>query len=80
MERYIINRHIRQHLKIKGCELAKRVEVSKQTISNYERGVGGSRHLERVIELELDLAIEKCDDELVKEFCEYLKLKRSGGV
>lgn len=78
MKRYIVNQHIRKHLKISGTELAKRVEVTKQTISNYECGKSVCRPTERVIEFELDLAIEQCEDELVKELCEYLKLKREG--
>lgn len=76
MERYIVNQHIRKHLKISGWELAERVEVTKQTISNYETGKCCFRPLERVIEIELDIAIELCDDELIKEFCQYLRTKR----
>lgn len=78
MERHTINQHIRKHLKISGTEMAERVEVTKQTISNYELGRCSSRPLERVIEIELDMAIDKCEDELIKELCEYLKLKRDG--
>lgn len=78
MERYTINQHIRKHLKISGTEMAKRVEVTKQTISNYELGRCSSRPLERVIEMELEEAINKCEDELIKELCNYLKLKRDG--
>lgn len=80
MERYTINKHIRKQLQITGSELAKRVEVSKQTISNYECGKHCNRPTERIIELELDLAIEQCENELIKEVCEYLKLKREGEV
>lgn len=80
MERYIINQHIRQHLKMSGRVLAERVEVTKQTISHYETGKNRYRPLERVIEWELDRAIEECEDVLVKELCEYLKLKRDGVV
>jgi transcriptional regulator with XRE-family HTH domain len=80
MKRCTINQHIRKHLNISGRELAERVEVTKQTISNYETGKCCFRPLERVIEIELDLAIEQCEDILIKELCEYLKLKREEEV
>ena len=41
-----------------GRELSERVEVTKQTISNYECGKNIYRPLERVIEWELDLVID----------------------
>lgn len=76
MKRNIINRQIRKRLKMSGEELAKRVEVTKQTISHYETGKTWSRILERVIEWELDLAIEQCEDRLIKWDCINLKLRR----
>lgn len=68
MQRREINRKIR--------ELSERVEVSKQTISNYEIGKATSRPLERVIEWELDLAINNCTDLVIKDLCERLKAIR----
>lgn len=76
MERYKINQSIRKLLGLSGADLAKVVEVTKQTISNYERGFCYSRPLERVIEIELDIAIEKCEDDTIKKICEKLKLER----
>lgn len=76
MERYEINKAIRQLLGMTGVELAKRVEVTKQTISHYECGANVLRPVERVIEIELDLAIESCKDEKIKTICEQLKHDR----
>lgn len=73
MQRREINRKIRELLGISGRELSERVEVSKQTISNYELGKGMTRPLERVIEWELDLAIDNCTDPVIKDLCEQLK-------
>ena len=78
MERYMINRKIRENLGLSGRQLAERVEVTKQTISNYEIGRCLNRLTERVIEIELDLAIEHCEDATVKQICEILKSKRLG--
>ena len=78
MERREYNRLIRESLKMSGRELAERVEVSKQAISLYELGKTRHRLMERVIELELDLAIERCEDVSIKEICEGLKLRRNG--
>lgn len=77
MKRYIVNQRIRKWLNISGRELAERVGVTKQTISLYELGKSYHKPTERVIEWELDAAIEQCDDPLTKEFCEHLKLKRT---
>ncbi len=76
MQRREINRKIRELLGISGRELSERVEVTKQTISNYETGRAMSRPLERVIEWELDLAIDNCTDLIIKNLCEQLKVKR----
>ena len=76
MQRREINRKIREILGISGRELAERVEVTKQTISNYEIGKTTSRPLERVIEWELDLAIDNCTDLVIKDLCEQLKALR----
>lgn len=76
MTRYEVNRTIRILLDLSGRELAERVEVTKQTISNYERGRCHSRPTERVIEIELDLAIENCTDDVAKSMCHTLKLMR----
>ena len=77
MQRREINRKIRELLGISGRELSERVEVTKQTISNYENGnKATSRPLERVIELELDLAIDNCTDPVIKDLCEQLKALR----
>lgn len=77
MTRAEVNRAIRGLLHLSGRELAERVEVTKQTISNYERGkCATNRLLERVIEIELDLAIDKCKNPTVKALCETLKLER----
>ena len=76
MQRRKINRKIRELLGISGRELAERVEVTKQTISNYETGKAMTRPLERVIEWELDLAIDNCTDLVIKDLCERLKALR----
>ena len=76
MQRREINRKIRELLGISGRELSERVEVTKQTISNYEIGKSMTRPLERVIEWELDLAIDNCTDLVVKDLCEKLKALR----
>ena len=76
MQRREINRKIRELLGISGRELSERVEVTKQTISNYEIGKTTTRPLERVIEWELDLAIDNCTDLVVKDLCEQLKALR----
>lgn len=76
MQRREINRKIRELLGISGRELSERVEVTKQTISNYETGKAMSRPLERVIEWELDLAIDNCTDHVIKDLCEQLKALR----
>ena len=73
MQRREINRKIRELLGISGRELSERVEVTKQTISNYETGKAMTRPLERVIEWELDLAIDNCTDLVTKDLCERLK-------
>ena len=77
MERYKINRIIRNLLDLSGRQLAERVEVTKTTISNYEQGMSVSRPVERVIEIELDQAIEECTDEMIKDVCYKLKHERS---
>ena len=76
MQRREINRKIRELLGISGRELSERVEVTKQTISNYEIGKTTARPLERVIEWELDLAIDNCTDLVIKDLCEQLKALR----
>lgn len=76
MQRREINRKIRELLGISGRELSERVEVTKQTISNYENGRSMTRPLERVIEWELDLAIDNCTDLVIKDLCEQLKAIR----
>lgn len=76
MQRREINRKIRELLGMSGRELSERVEVSRQTISNYEIGKVTYRPLERVIEWELDLAINNCTDLVVKDLCERLKAIR----
>ena len=76
MQRREINRKIRELLGISGRELSERVEVTKQTISNYEIGKAMTRPLERVIEWELDLAIDNCTDLVIKDLSERLKALR----
>lgn len=77
MTRYEINRIIRKQLNIKGTELAILVGVTKQTISNYENGkCKNNIPLERVIELELDMAIEKNTNDEIKYICELLQTQR----
>lgn len=77
MKRCEINKRIRQVLGLTIQELADRVETSKQTIGNYENNKNYNRVLERVIELELDLAIGKNDNESIKKCCEILREERS---
>lgn len=80
MTRYEINQHIRKLLKLSTTELAERVEVTRQTINNYERGVCLNKPTERVIEIELDLEIERCTNEKIKNICQELKLERLRGL
>ena len=77
MQRRKINRKIRESLGISGRELSERVEVTQATISNYETGKAMTRPLERVIEWELDLAIDNCTDLVIKDLCEQLKALRA---
>ena len=76
MKRYKINKGIRQFLGLSTRDLAKLVEVSAQTICNYENGKSVIRPVERVIEMELDLATEICRDVDAKEICKKLQLAR----
>lgn len=78
MKRYLINKSIRTLLGLSGRQLAERVEVTKQTISHYEAGRPVNRPTERVIEIELDLAIEQCVNVELKKICEQLKTQRTG--
>lgn len=55
MERYEINRKIRELLGLSGRELAERVGVTKQAIGHYESGYAVNKPTLRVIEWELDL-------------------------
>lgn len=73
MKRREVNRKIRELLGMSGRELSERVEVTKQTISNYECGKVEYRPLERVIEWELDSAIDNCIDLDLKNICKQLK-------
>lgn len=76
MERYLFNRAIRHALKMTTKDLGDLVEVTKQTISNYENGRRTGRPIERVIEIELDLAIQRCADDTIRQICERLKHQR----
>lgn len=78
MKRCEINRGIRKLLNLSCQDLANRVETTRQTISNYELGKTNIRYLERVIEMELDLAIEECNDDSIKKCCKILKDDRVG--
>ena len=80
MKRFKINKGIRQFLGLTTRDLAKLVEVSAQTICNYENGKSVIRPVERVIEIELDLAIEMCRDVDIKEICKKLQLKREKAI
>lgn len=73
MKRREVNRKIRELLGMSGRELSERVEVTRQTISNYECGKVKYRPLERVIEWELDSAIDNCTDLKLKNICKQLK-------
>lgn len=73
MKRREANRKIRELLGMGGRELSERVEVTKQTISNYEWSKVEYRPLERVIEWELDSAIDNCTDLKLKNLCNQLK-------
>lgn len=77
-ERRIANRKIREILGLSGKDLSDRVECTRQTISNYECGKTSCRYLERVIEIELDLAINQCTDKEIVELCRTLQQKSLG--
>ena len=75
-ERHVCNKIIRLLLGASCAQLAQKVEVSKQTICNYESGKPVLRPVERVIEIELDLLIEDCDRDDVKDLCRQLQSNR----
>lgn len=76
MERYEANQRIRLLLGITGSELAKRVGVTKQTISNYERGHPVRKPTQRIIELELDDIVKELKNDSVKKVCLLLQSYR----
>lgn len=77
VDRKWYNRSIREALNLSPIELARRVEVSRQTVYNYEKGKGKIlRPIERVIEWELDKSIEECTDHRTKVRCESLRYRR----
>lgn len=76
MNRCETNKRIRMLLNITIMELAKRVGVSRTTIIKYETGLCKKPIVERVVELELDMAIEKCTEKGVKTACEILRSAR----
>lgn len=81
LDRKFYNRSIRERLGLSVLELAQRVEVTRQTIHNYEIGrYGVFRPLERVIELELDKAITECGDSDKIDICIDLRERRDGRV
>lgn len=81
LDRKFYNRSIRERLGLSVLELAQRVEVTRQTIHNYEIGrYGVFRPLERVIELELDKAITECGDSDKIDICRDLRERRDGRV
>ena len=77
MERHVMNQRIRLYLHISEREIARRAGLCAQTVSNYECGHRVRETTEQLIENEIAMAIIKCDDELLKEFCEYLIAKRN---
>jgi DNA-binding XRE family transcriptional regulator len=80
MKRYEIHRTIRNIVQLSGIELAERVEVTKQTISNYENGRCYSKPTQRVIEIELDLEVDKMIDSELKHQCHILQNMRKGAL
>ncbi len=82
LDRKFYNKNIREILKLTRTELAHRVEVTRQTIYNYEmvERKAVNRPLERVIEWELDKAIEECSNMRTRTLCDSLKHRRDANT
>lgn len=77
MERYVINKKIREMLGLSGQELGERVGVTKAAIHHYEGGGGVNKPTLRVIEWELDAAVDELDDGIIKDICHILQKGRA---
>ena len=76
MQKWIINKLIMKALGISTKELANQMGVTRATVSSYVNGKPTSKLLQRCVDLELDLYINECTNQKIKDFCEELKTKR----
>ncbi len=76
MQKWIINKLIMKALGISTKELANQMGVTRATVSSYVNGKPTSKLLQRCVDLEMDLYINKCTNQKIKDFCEELKTKR----
>lgn len=76
MKRNEVNKTMRELLGLTQQQLGERVGVSRQLIAMYEQGRTERRTTVRVIELELDIAIDNCTEGSIKEECKKLKTLR----
>ena len=63
-------------LGISTKKLANQMGVTRATVSSYVNGKPTSKLLQRCVDLELDLYINECTNQKIKDFCEELKTKR----
>lgn len=77
MQKWIINKLIMKALGISTKELANQMGVTRATVSSYVNGKPTSKLLQRCVDLELDLYINECTNQKIKDFCEELKTKRN---
>lgn len=76
MQKWIINKLIMKALGISTKELANQMGVTRATVSSYVNGKRTSKLLQRCVDLEMDLYINECTNQKIKDFCEELKTKR----
>lgn len=76
MQKWIINKLIMKALGISTKKLANQMGVTRATVSSYVNGKPTSKLLQRCVDLELDLYINECTNQKIKNFCEELKTKR----
>ncbi len=76
MQKWIINKLIMKALGISTKKLANQMGVTRATVSSYVNGKPTSKLLQRCVDLELDLYINECTNQKIKDFCEELKTKR----
>lgn len=76
MQKWFVNKMIMRTLGVSTKELANQMGVTRATVSSYINGKHTSKLLQRCVDLELDLYINDCTNQKIKDFCEELKTKR----